>query len=154
MERSECAPTRGRTVRSLDQLAQLVRDWAGGRELYVRWTDDMERDVRTGVSRDELTGLQLPGLSANSLKVESWWAERPLTAWLARRLYDYRHLSEKRGPNTCPWVVAGVEKSRGPDNEPLIAECEPVAVVDPAVLAEVQREVARLGDDWGSLDRR
>jgi hypothetical protein len=142
------------TVHSLDELARLVDGWAGEHELYVRWTDDMERDIRTGVSRDELTGLELPGLSANSLKVETWWADRPLTAWLARRLYDYRHLSEKRGPGTCPWVVSGTERSRGPDNEPLIAECRPIAAIDMAVLDEVQREVARLGDDWGSLDRR
>jgi hypothetical protein len=154
MGRSDCAGTRTGTIRSLAELADLVRDWSGERELYVRWTGDMERDLRTGVSSDELTGLELPGLSANSLKVEAWWADRPLPAWLARRLYDYRHLLEKRGPNTCPWVVAGVETSRGPDNEPLIADCEPVAAVEMGVLEEVQREVARLGDDWGSLDRR
>ena len=135
-------------------LVSTASDTVGATAVAHPVASEGEVPAEVGVSRDELTGLQLPGLSANSLKVESWWAERPLTAWLARRLYDYRHLSEKRGPNTCPWVVAGVEKSRGPDNEPLIAECEPVAVVDPAVLAEVQREVARLGDDWGSLDRR
>ena len=101
------------TVRSLDELTELVDSWRDddGLELYVRWTRDIERDLRTGLSRDELTGIELPGLSANSLKVEAWWADRPLTAWLARRLYDYGHLPEKRGPGTCPWVLAGWPKS-------------------------------------------
>jgi len=143
-----------RRVHSLAELAELVDGWSGEHELYVRWTDDLDRDLRTGVSRDELTGLELPGLSANSLKVEKWWAGRPLTAWLARRLYDYGHLPEKRGPGTCPWVVSGVERSRGPDNEPPIAQCRPLAVIDLGVLDEVRREVERLGDDWGTLDRR
>jgi hypothetical protein len=89
----------------------------------------------------------------NCLHVERWWDGRPTTTWLARRLYDYRHLSEKRGPGTLPWVVAGKETGRGPDNEPLIAECEVVAEIDLSVIDEAMREVDRLGDDWGSLDR-
>jgi hypothetical protein len=142
------------TVRSLEELARLVDGWADERlELYVRWTVDMERDLRTGISRDELTGLELPGLSANSLAVEQWWDDRPRTAWLARRLYDYGHLPAKRGPGTCPWVVAGREIARGPDNEPLITDCRPIAQVDPSVLDEVRAEVERLGNDWGTLDR-
>jgi hypothetical protein len=141
------------TVRSLAELVELVRSWDDERELYVRWTADVGRDIRTGVSRDELTGIELPGLSANSLKVEQWWDGRPLTAWLARRLYDYRHLPEKRGPDTSPWVVAGVETGRGPDNEPLIGECKAIARVAMDVLDEVQREVERLGGDWGTLSR-
>jgi Family of unknown function (DUF6098) len=142
-------------IRSLAELAGRVDDWDwdDGRELYVRWTRDVGRDIRTGVSRDELTGIELPGLSANSLKVESWWDDRSLTAWLARRLYDYRHLTEKRGPGTCPWVIAGRETGRGPDNEPLVADCSVVARVSTDVLDEVQAEVGRLGDDWGSLTR-
>jgi Family of unknown function (DUF6098) len=146
------------TVRTLAELADLVRRWEDGRdgrsELYVRWTRDVERDLRTGVSRDELTGIELPGLSANSLKVESWWNDRPLPAWLARRLYDYRDLSEKRGPNTCPWVIAGRETGRGPDNEPLVTDAQVVARISMDVLDEVQEEVHRLGDDWGTLVRR
>jgi hypothetical protein len=142
-----------RTVTSLAELDGLVRDWRDERELYVRWTRDVRRDVEAEVSRDELTGIELPGLSVNCLHVERWWDGRPTTTWLARRLYDYRHLSEKRGPGTLPWVVAGKETGRGPDNEPLIAECEVVAEIDLSVIDEAMREVDRLGDDWGSLDR-
>jgi hypothetical protein len=141
-------------IMSLAELADLVSSWSDPRRsLYVRWTPDIGRDVRTGVSRDELTGIELPGLSANSLVVEPWWADRPLTAWLARRLYDYRHLPRRRGPHTRPWVIAGVETGRGPDNEPLVGTCEPIAEISADVADEVQREVDRLGGDWGSLDR-
>lgn len=142
-----------RTVTSLAELDELVRDWHDDRELYVRWTRDVGRDVEAEVSRDELTGIELPGLSVNCLHVERWWDGRPTTTWLARRLYDYRHLSEKRGPGTLPWVVAGKETGRGPDNEPLIADCQVVAEIDLSVIDEAMREVDRLGDDWGSLDR-
>jgi hypothetical protein len=137
----------------LAELADLVADWRDERELYVRWTDDAERDARTQVSRDELTGLELPGLSVNCLRVESWWNGRPTTTWLARRLYDYRHLPEQRGPGTKPWVVAGDECGHGPDNEPLLTRCEFVASIAPEVIDEAQAEVESLGANWGSLDR-
>lgn len=141
-------------IGSLAELADVVQNWTDRRRaLYVRWSDDVERDVRTGVSRDELTGIELPGLSANGLAVESWWGDRPLVAWLARRLYDYRHLPDKRGPHTRPWVVAGVETGRGPDNEPLIGDCAVLDEIAPEVVAEVEKEVDRLGDNWGTLDR-
>jgi hypothetical protein len=50
-------------------------------------------------------------------------------------------------------VVAGTETGRGPDNEPLIAPRSIVAEVAMDVLGEVEDEVARLGDDWGTLRR-
>jgi len=139
-------------VRSLAELAAVLEQHAD-RELYVRWSQDIELDERTGTSRDELTGIELPGLSVNSLHVEPWWDGRPLTAWLARRLYDYRHLEHKRGPDTRPWVVSGVECGRGPDNEPLIGDFTPVVEVGMEVIEQAQREVDQLGDDWGTLDR-
>ena len=139
-------------VRSLAELAAVLEQHAD-HELYVRWSQDIELDERTGTSRDELTGIELPGLSVNSLHVEPWWDGRPLTAWLARRLYDYRHLEHKRGPDTRPWVVTGAECGRGPDNEPLIGDCTAVAEVGMEVIAQAQREVDQLGGDWGTLDR-
>ena len=150
---SQCN-TDGEKITSLKELADILTSWADQeRGLYVRWTDDVERDARTEVSRDELTGIELPGLSANSLAVESWWNDRPMTTWVARRLYDYRHLPEVRGPGTCPWVVSGVETGRGPDNEPLIVRCEPIALIDFSVIDDAAAVVEKLGDDWGSLRR-
>jgi hypothetical protein len=142
-----------RTISSLDEIAALLADWDDERGLYVRWTDDVERDVRTEVSRDELTGIELPGLSANSLQVEPWWDDRPLCTWVARRLYDYRHLPETRGPGTRPWILAGRETGRGPDNEPLIAECTALAEVELDVIEAATDEVRQFADDWGSMRR-
>lgn len=138
---------------SLDEIAELLAGWSDERGLYVRWTDDVERDVRTEVSRDELTGIELPGLSANSLHVEPWWGDRPLQTWVARRLYDYRHLTETRGPQTRPWVLAGVETGRGPDNEPLVTQCTAIAEVDRSVIHAATEQVRRFPAEWGPMRR-
>jgi hypothetical protein len=142
-----------RTIRSLAELADLLAGWRDERELFVRWTDDVERDVETQVSRDELTGIELPGLSSNSLHVEPWWGDRPLVTWVARRIFDYRHLLETRGPGTRPWVLAGIETGRGPDNEPLVAQCTVIAAIELAVMEAAADEVHRFADDWGSMRR-
>jgi hypothetical protein len=87
------------TVDDLDDLTRLVSE-AGDRDgLYVRWSagpvvDLRQDDLGRGVSRDALTGVPLPGLSANPLAVEPWWEGRPLRLWVARKLYDYQHLRE------------------------------------------------------------
>ena len=139
-------------IRSLEELAELVS--RARSELYVRWTDDIERDLRTGTSRDELMGIELPGLSVNPLALEIWWGDRPTTTWVARRLYDYRHLLGVRGPGTRPWVVIGRPCGRGPDNEPLITDCEVIAEIDAAVADRATEIVDGIGrDNWGPLDR-
>lgn len=140
-------------VTSLDQLVDLVADWHGDRPLYVRWTRNLERDLANEVSRDELTGIELPGLSANCLAVEPWWGDRSLRPWLARKLYDYRHLPRRRGGDTRPWVLMGRSAARGPDNEPLVTDCELVAEIADAVVAEASDLVANQPGDWGTLDR-
>jgi hypothetical protein len=40
-------------------------------------------DDAAGAGKDALTGVRLPGLSANPLAVEDWWAPRPLRVWVA-----------------------------------------------------------------------
>jgi hypothetical protein len=60
--------------------------------------------------------------------------------WLARRLFDYRHLNT---PGTRAWVLVGAEIGRGPDNEPLVACHRPVAWIDNAALAEAEHVVTR-----------
>jgi hypothetical protein len=140
-------------VSSLDELVELVDDWDRDLPLYVRWTRNLERDLAEEMSRDELTGIELPGLSANCLAVEPWWGGRSTRAWLGRKLYDYRHLPLRRGEGTRPWVLTGRESARGPDNEPLITNCEPVAEIADAVIAEASELVADQPGDWGTLDR-
>jgi hypothetical protein len=140
-------------VTSLDELVRLVERWDGELPLYVRWTRNLERDLANEVSRDELTGIELPGLSANGLGVEPWWGDRPTRAWLGRRLYDYRHLPRRRGEDTRPYVLTGRESARGPDNEPLITGCQPIAEIAEQVVAEASQLVAEQPGEWGTLDR-
>ncbi|HEY8374016.1 MAG TPA: DUF6098 family protein [Pseudonocardiaceae bacterium] len=145
------------TIGSLDELAALVDSPDRGEGLYVRWSRGPASDLGASAhqsSRDGLTGIPLPGLSANPLWVEGWWGERSRALWVARRLYDYRHLRERRGPGVRAWVFRGEEHGRGPDNEPLVVCREPIAWVADEVLAECERMVAEQGvGPWGSLDR-
>jgi hypothetical protein len=144
-----------RTIGRLGELVEFCANWTGPRPLFVRWTPDCHRDLDSEGSVDELTGTPLPGLSANGLAVEPWWQDRrPLEGWIARRLYDYRHLVELRGEGTRPWVLTGDEVGRGPDNEPLIGRCEVVAAIDSEVIDEAVALVDAMPADWGSLRRR
>jgi hypothetical protein len=150
-----------KTVHNLDELAALVQEEAGSAEhLYVRWSKGPAEDLAGGPtneqsSRDGLTGVTLPGLSANPLRVEPWWGDRPVRLWLARRLYDYQHVRERRGPGVRPWVLAGEERGRGPDNEPLVVCRRAIAWIAEAALRECEQAVAEQGgsNGWGSLDR-
>jgi hypothetical protein len=141
-------------VTVLDELVDLVR--SRPEDLYVRWTSDPDRDVGEFTSTDELTGVPLPGLSANALAIEPWWEDRDPRVWVARRLYDYHHLPRLRGPRTEAWIMTGKEVGRGPDNEPLITDCRVVARLDADVVAEATEVIDRLSGDsgtWGTLDR-
>ncbi|HMC39569.1 MAG TPA: DUF6098 family protein [Acidimicrobiales bacterium] len=135
-------------ISDLDGLADLVRKHP---DLYLRWSAGPDADARE-TSRDELTGVELPGLSANALAVPLWWRDRPVRAWVARRLYDYEHLQRRRA-GARPWVLSGRECGRGPDNEPLVTDVSPVAWVAPEVADEARRVIEAMPADWGSLDR-
>lgn len=148
-----------RTIDDLAELASLVEDAGPAEDLYVRWSrgPDMDRaggDPCEQSSRDALTGITLPGLSANPLRVEPWWGDRSVRLWVARRLYDYRHLRDLRGADVCPWVLVGEECGRGPDNEPLVICHRPVAWVSEEALRQCEKEVDEQGsDEWGPLHR-
>ncbi len=137
------------TITSLDELAELTD---GRDDLYVRYSRGPSVDIG-GTSRDELTGVELPGLCANPLAVEDWWGDRPLRTWVARRLYDYHHLTERRGDGIRAWVLSGKELGRGPDNEPIVECDQAVAWIDDAVVEDALREIAEKKEDWGPLDR-
>ena len=139
------------TLTTLDDLVALI-DSAD--DVFVRWSKGPDRDAERQTSRDELTDVELPGLSANSMKVEPWWEGRSPRLWVARRLYDYRHLRERRGAGVRPWVFRGDEVARGPDNEPLVRCREPIAWVADGVVAEAEKLVEASPGEWGPLDRR
>ncbi len=135
---------------ALDEVAALV-----GRhdDLYVRWSRGPGVDLEAASSRDDLTGIALPGLSANALAVAPWWDGRPVRLWVARRLYDYSHLPREKGSAVRPWLLHGREAGRGPDNEPLVTQVEPVGWIAPEVMREATEEVARQAGVWGPLRR-
>lgn len=134
-------------LHDLDDLTRLVEDMPN---LYVRWSRGPEVDL-CSTSVDQLTGVQLPGLSANPLTVEPWWGDRPTRVWLARRLYDYRHLG--REPGVGPWVLIGEEVARGPDNEPVVRCVRPMAKLGSRLVDEATQVVERFRGDWGPLER-
>jgi hypothetical protein len=137
------------TVDKLDELTELAQRCL---RLFVRWSRGPSADVM-GASCDDLTGIPLPGLSANPLAVEPWWGDRPLRLWIARRLYDYSHLKGEKGPGVRPWVLEGRQLGRGPDNEPLVRCDRPVAWIAEQVISEAVRVVEEQNDSWGPLRR-
>ena len=142
------------TIKNLNELTRLVDDSPTDGQFYVRWSRGPGVDLAgdpCGASRDTLTGVRLPGLSANPLAVEDWWGDRSRRLWAARRLYDYRHLYRA---GVRPWVLVGDACGRGPDNEPLVRCRRPVAWIDAAVLGEAQDLVEEQpAEEWGPLDR-
>jgi hypothetical protein len=147
------------TIYDLDELATLLERAGDDEELYVRWSRGPDVDLIGGdqpgqSSRDSLTGITLPGLSANPLHVEPWWGDRSIRLWVARRLYDYSHLRKLRGPGVRPWVLAGEQCGRGPDNEPLVICHRPIAWVAEEALRQCEKAVEEQGsDEWGPLHR-
>jgi hypothetical protein len=137
-------------LRTLGELGALVEHEP---DLYVRWSHGPGTDLDAQGSRDELTGIRMPGLSANPLGVEAWWEDRPVELWVARRLYDYSHLPRQKGPDVRPWVLRGREEGRGPDNEPLVRDVEAVGWIDERVIREARTAVDRQRGPWGPLRR-
>ncbi|MFI2780651.1 DUF6098 family protein [Streptomyces sp. ALB3] len=135
---------------TLEALAELVRRRHG---IYVRWSRGPVPDLQAVSSRDELTGVPLPGLSVNALDVEDWWGGRPVRTWVARRLYDYSHLPRVKGPGTRPWVLHGTEVGRGPDNEPLVHQVEPLGWIDATVIDEANAVIDEQPGPWGPMHR-
>jgi hypothetical protein len=137
-------------LRTLRELAMLVER---GRHVFVRWSHGPEADLKDVASTDDLTGVRLSGLSANPLEVEPWWEDRPIELWVARRLYDYSHLPREKGEGVRPWVLNGRVAGRGPDNEPLVRDVEPIGWIEESVIDEARAEVARQQGSWGPLRR-
>ncbi|GGT73124.1 MULTISPECIES: DUF6098 family protein [Streptomyces] len=137
-------------IGSLDELAGLLAARGG---LYLRWSRGPGFDLAEHTSRDGLTGIELPGLSANPLDAEPWWEDRSLRVWAARRLHDYSHLPRIRGPGVRPWLLRGTEAGRGPDNEPLVRDVAPLGWVADAVIKEAESVVAGQNGEWGPMSR-
>lgn len=122
-------------VGSLDELARYARP-----DCFLRVSRGPGED-RGHRSRDYESGLEMSGLSVNPLAPEPWWT-RPVQDWLARQLCSYVHLMEEADDARRPWVLRGDVVARGPDNEPLVADFEPLAMLSDTVVAEAKRRYA------------
>jgi aquaporin Z len=120
----------------LRSFRDLVDFAAGETALYVRFSRGPEHD-RFATSEDYESGLPLPGISVNPLTPPQWWSDRSPSEWVARQLCTYAHL-ENDGLRA--WLVRGRELAeRGPDNEPLLVDWYPVAMIAAAVITEARR---------------
>lgn len=136
-------------VASLAALSELVAERP---RLFIRWSKGPDHDADER-STDYATGLTLPGLAVSPLAPPSWWT-LPVDKWLARQVRAYAHLSDDQ-PDNLAWVLAGRIAGRGPDNEPLVVDVEPVARLRMSVLHEAAAREPRSprdGDDgsWRS----
>ena len=120
---------------SLAELAQHIAP-----DVFLRFSKGPAHD-RDRRSHDYESGLELSGLSVNPLWPEPWW-QRPVEDWLARQLCNYVHLMDNADDDRRPWVLRGEVVARGPDNEPLVAEYAPLALLADSVVAEAKRRYA------------
>jgi hypothetical protein len=119
------------TLTSLGELTYLLDH---GMTVYLRYSPGPEADA-AHPSRDHESGLLMPGVSANPLAPPRWWT-RPAEDWVARAVCQYlRELDE----GARPWVLTGRVADRGPDNEPLLVDVEPVAWLSGELVREAQR---------------
>jgi hypothetical protein len=143
--------TRHDDLPELDSLATLATVVTRRPGMFVRWSKGPSSDS-TEQSRDHATGLDLPGLAVNPLDPPGWW-RLPLEIWLARQIRAYAHLSEDQ-PDHLAWVLRGTIADRGPDNEPLVVDVEPIARLAPAVLREAEEREPRSDRDQDDDSRR
>lgn len=106
-------------------------------DMFVRFSKGPEDDHGRR-STDYESGLDLPGLSVSPLQPESWWT-RPMQEWLARQLCKYVHLRDEADDERRPWILTGEVVARGPDNEPIVGEYRPVALLSDELIEEAKQ---------------
>jgi hypothetical protein len=113
--------------------------------LFVRFSKPPPEGLEEP-SVDGETGLELPGLSVNPLDPPSWWRGNGLAEWIARRICSYAHLQADDPARVC-LLLSGSVVERGPDNEPLLAGAEAVAIVSGAAVDECRKQRLEAGLD-------
>ena len=119
----------------IGELGQLAEIACGCRDTYLRYSGGPEADARQ-TSRDYESGLELPGLSVVPLTPPDWW-RRPVADWLVRQVCKYAQLGEGDA-DRYPWILAGRIVGRGPDDEPLVADPQPLAVLSDGLVDEAR----------------
>jgi hypothetical protein len=120
-------------IRQLGQLAELACD---DQDVYLRYSRGPEADAQRA-SRDYESGLELPGLSVIPLTPPAW-CSRPVPDWLARQVCKYVQLADGE-PARQAWVLSGRKVGLGPDQERLLADPCPMAMLSDAVLEQARR---------------
>jgi hypothetical protein len=111
--------------------------------VYVRFSQ-APPDGSDEPSTDGESGLDLPGYSVNPLDPPRWWPADRIEEWIVRRVCTYAHLQAREPDRQC-WLVQGTVVDRGPDNEPLLTDATPIAMVDSEVVAECMRRRVAAG---------
>lgn len=104
---------------------------------FVRFSKGPSAD-RGRCSHDYESGLDLPGISVNPLAPEPWWT-RPTEDWLARQLCNYVHLLDNAHDERRAWILQGNPVARGPDNEPVVTDFRPLALLDRGLIEQAKR---------------
>jgi hypothetical protein len=125
-------------LHSLEQVTDLL---ARCGPVFVRWSDGPGTDLPEQSTVDGLSGLAMPGLSATPLEPEPWWQDRPTTLWVARKVHAYSPRRRQPSSSSRGWLLTGRVVARGPDHEPLVADCTPLAWLDEAVLKQAAATV-------------
>lgn len=115
----------------LRDLASVVRLATTRPGLLLRHSRGPDWDLSTERSVDQSVGVDMPGLSVAHLTPELWWPLDP-TIWVARRIAEYA----RPGTDAFAWILDGRQVAQGPDHEPLVRECRPVARLTDSVVAE------------------
>ncbi|CAM5666204.1 putative protein OS=Streptomyces glaucescens OX=1907 GN=SGLAU_02615 PE=4 SV=1 [Streptomyces glaucescens] len=138
-------------MQTLAELTGLVEERQGG--LYVRWSKGPDIDLGEVSSTDELTGVPMPGLSANPLDVEDWWQGRPGPPVGGPAAVRLRPPAAAEGPSIRPWILEGRRTAGAPTTSPSWKTCGPCAISPTEVIDEARAEVARQEHEWGPLRR-
>jgi len=127
----------GHDLPVLETLGEVVSLCGTRANVYVRFSytpDDRDAEAR----RERESGNLLPGVPAWPMRPEPWWAAGA-RVWIARQLSRHAHRAHAGAE---PWLVAGEERGRGPDCEPLVARLTPLARIDQSVLTEAEEAYA------------
>lgn len=120
----------------IDDFDELVRVVRQHEQLFLRYSKGPAWDGEHGPSHDYEAEIELPGMSVTTIAPEPWWT-RPDEDWIARRLCKYEELGEEN--DRFPWLLTGDIVGYGPDHEPLIGGCRPVARIGSRVLASARQ---------------
>lgn len=135
---------------SVAEVTDFVEECAA--PVYVRFSENPARDLQEP-SADHASGLTLPGLAVNAMDPPRWWLGHPVEEWVTRQICTYVHLQDHDERRIC-WLLTGTIVDRGPDNEPLLRDVRPLAVVTEAAVreAKARREAAERPEDEPEAD--